>query len=573
MRPCLAVLRVLVLIALASLPIISVARADWPAGGKIISVPGDIWGVHHAAFFDLPDGELGVLGIGRSPSNFYYNLQRLGHDGVIHPGWPEAGVQFGGAIAGIPVSQHGLGVDPAGFIWHSIGYGGTTGVIAFYVGPGLEGLGTSFVAAPRSLNQVVSLANAPNGDAFIVSDHRLRRVTRGGTTAAGWASTGFVLPLTSSTDDSDVIPDGSGGVIVFQRGDFGGFPVVSRIDSAGVRHTGWPAGGKPLTNIPPAPLPVFVPCNSRLLPAGPGHFIAAWQYPTAATGEFELHLQRFDVDGAIDPDWGVSGLAPFDTSSFTPMSLIPDGTGGLYVVYTRAGVPVATHVTAAGGILGAIDTPVLPPGAQYVPTYTFYAPPEAQLADRTPNGGLLVGWNDTRLSPGDSFRLRWLNADLTPDTSKPDTGLVYFPNSPHPYPGKLLAIHAEGDDAALVAWSDYHDNGFGQIIGDLWMNRVQVPTPVTGIPPHATPATLALSAPRPNPARGSVALDVTLSDGAPARVELLDVTGRIVRRQTVQGAGVHAINFSELGSLEPGLYFARVSNHAAARSTRLVVTH
>jgi len=58
----------------------------------------------------------------------------------------------------------------------------------------------------------------------------------------------------------------------------------------------------------------------------------------------------------------------------------------------------------------------------------------------------------------------------------------------------------------------------------------------------------------------------------PARVELLDVAGRVVRNQTVQGAGPHAVAFSDFASLAPGLYFARVSGRAGAAITRLVVS-
>jgi hypothetical protein len=195
------------------------------------------------------------------------------------------------------------------------------------------------------------------------------------------------------------------------------------------------------------------------------------------------------------------------------------------------------------------------------------------IADRTPNGGLLVGWNDTRLSPAVSFRLRWWNPDLTPDATKPDTGLVYFPGSPHQYNGQLLAVHADGDDGAFLAWSDYHDIGFNQISGDLWMTRVQLPV-ITGISPHpiATTPPLSLSAPRPNPARGAVAFDVTLPDDSPARLELLDVAGRVVRAQLVQGAGAHAVSFGDLATLAPGLYFARATTRTASTSARVVMS-
>lgn len=67
-------------------------------------------------------------------------------------------------------------------------------------------------------------------------------------------------------------------------------------------------------------------------------------------------------------------------------------------------------------------------------------------------------------------------------------------------------------------------------------------------------------------------LHVVLPDDAPARVELLDVAGRVLRTQLVDGTGPHAIAFDRLGSLAPGLYFARVTSRADAKSVRVVVS-
>jgi hypothetical protein len=104
---------------------------------------------------------------------------------------------------------------------------------------------------------------------------------------------------------------------------------------------------------------------------------------------------------------------------------------------------------------------------------------------------------------------------------------------------------------------------------EIWMTRL-LPSSLVGVAPHAT--AFSLSAPRPNPARGAVALDVTLPDDSPARVELLDVAGRVARAQLVQGAGAHAVSFGDLATLAPGLYFARAVTRGATSTTRLVVS-
>src|SRR5690349_1379814 len=88
------------LCTLALLFIASTATADWPAGGKLVEVPGDLNGVRYARFYDLPSGDLGVLGVGISFAVNYPEFQRITRLGDIAPGWPANGVRFDGAIAG-----------------------------------------------------------------------------------------------------------------------------------------------------------------------------------------------------------------------------------------------------------------------------------------------------------------------------------------------------------------------------------------------------------------------------------------------------------------------------------------
>src|SRR5262249_3965141 len=104
--------------------------------------------------------------------------------------------------------------------------------------------------------------------------------------------------------------------------------------------------------------------------------------------------------------------------------------------------------------------------------------------------------------------------------------------------------------------------------GEVWMTRV-VPVELTGVATKA-PA-FALSAPRPNPARGVFALELSLADGTSARVDLLDVSGRVLRSRNVDGSGSHSISFSDVGSLAPGLYCARATGGGVSRTQRVVL--
>lgn len=84
---------------------------------------------------------------------------------------------------------------------------------------------------------------------------------------------------------------------------------------------------------------------------------------------------------------------------------------------------------------------------------------------------------------------------------------------------------------------------------------------------------LALSPMRPNPARGNtLRVEFTLPDGAPARLELLDVSGRMVASDEVGmlGAGRHVRNLRGNHRLAPGVYLVRLTRGADSRVARVV---
>ena len=85
-------------------------------------------------------------------------------------------------------------------------------------------------------------------------------------------------------------------------------------------------------------------------------------------------------------------------------------------------------------------------------------------------------------------------------------------------------------------------------------------------------AKLALAGARPNPSSGAPAVVFTLATDDPARLELFDLTGRRVETREVGalGADEHLIRLR--AGLAPGIYVARLTQGAAARSARLAIT-
>jgi len=546
------------LVAFAS----SAARADWPAGGKLVCTPGGVNGNRNVMLLPDPSGDLVVVGQGRGGISYPFAIQRVSLDGVIAPGWPAEGFPSWSTPVAVPLRSQDFVLDDGSRLWNTW----ANGVHGF-----LRTLSEAAVSSPSyDLGTPSSLvsraAPAPGGEVFVVCGARLRRLTIGGTAAAGWTSTGVPL-YGDQYDDYAAIPDGAGGVLVFTRLSLAAAaPVVTRFDGNGAVHAGWDAFGVPLTADP---VDAFRD-DSQLLLSGPDHALAVWS-ASAGAGLRRVILQRIGFDGVLDPAWPENGLEIVAPDTLVSCRAIPDGSGGVYVVRESHHVPVATHVASNGTVVGGADTNLLDAAAQYVPPdINLGATTDQMIADVTPDGGLLVGWNDTRLAPATSYRLRWMTPSLTPSAVNADSALVYFPASPHP--GRnLMALRADGTDGAFLAWSDYHDLGFSTFVSDIWMTRVQA-SALLDVEPAPAPRGLTLAAPRPNPARTAVAFNLTLPDDAPARLELLDIAGRVRRTQLVQGAGAHTATFDRLGALAPGLYLARLTGRGGTAVVRVAVT-
>jgi hypothetical protein len=75
------------------------------------------------------------------------------------------------------------------------------------------------------------------------------------------------------------------------------------------------------------------------------------------------------------------------------------------------------------------------------------------------------------------------------------------------------------------------------------------------------------------PVAGAPELEMTLGSSAPARLELLDVTGRrlISRDLLGLGIGAHVVRLDDAASLAPGLYWLRLAQDGRSAGSRMVV--
>lgn len=81
----------------------------------------------------------------------------------------------------------------------------------------------------------------------------------------------------------------------------------------------------------------------------------------------------------------------------------------------------------------------------------------------------------------------------------------------------------------------------------------------------------ALEGARPNPATTSLEVSLTLPDGSPATLELLDLAGRTARRRDVGalGAGTHLVDLKGPEPLAPGMYVVRLRQAGRERTKRV----
>src|SRR6266516_3158263 len=144
------------------------------------------------------------------------------------------------------------------------------------------------------------------------------------------------------------------------------------------------------------------------------------------------------------------------------------------------------------------------------------------------------------------------------------------------------------DASRDVAWLYGGLDSTNHSLGDVWkvdLSGAPTASPVTTA--ATTPAARAFQAAAYDPVPGRLELasrganpvagDVTLSFSLPAQgagsLDLLDVSGRLVRSARTDGLspGTHALTLASHRELRAGIYFARLRHAGRERALRLVV--
>ena len=166
----------------------------------------------------------------------------------------------------------------------------------------------------------------------------------------------------------------------------------------------------------------------------------------------------------------------------------------------------------------------------------------------TPPGTLETQYEVFALIEPSAARAEQVIAAVSPSASTPAPGWAWV--------GSITVTEVPGEQA---------------VGGSAAAQPASAERSATANEPARAPLELALGSVRPNPASArSLVAEFTLANDGPARLELLDVMGRVAASREVGnlGPGRHSLTLSEGRHLAPGVYLLRLSQGNVVRVTR-----
>jgi hypothetical protein len=428
------------------------------------------------------------------------------------------------------------------------------------------------------------------------SDIYLQHITSTGAVAAGWPAGGLAICTTPEVQTKPALALESGAAIVVWQDGRNGTPDIyaQKVSAAGAIQ--WTADGAP----------VCAASGSQSEPtlAGDkaGGAIVAWQ-DTRVGVTANIYAQRLNASGA--PQWAVDGITLCTSASdqLTP-HVLPDGAGGAIVTwddYRANNADVYAQRVNASGV------------AQWMANGVALVLDLAEQYGGVPitdgAGGAIVPWTDFRFASGSLYAqkisaagaLGWVAnglpictvGDVSDPVASPDgTGGAFFVwddarssstgvdiyavrftsggilGSGWTSGGTLVcnaannqlvpAVTLDGTGSLIASWFDGRSGD-----NDIYAKRLAMGGGAVDVP--ELPAGRLSLAAAPNPMTTTTTLRFSLAAQERGRLEVLDVTGRVVRvllEEQDLAAGARAVSWDgrdRAGLLTPaGLYWARL---------------
>ncbi len=559
------------------------AQAAWPAAGDTV---GAGWLLTTSLSADGSGGVVMVWRVhGPGQTAERSDAARVSGNGDKYPNydWPEdfnSSQYFGGAYDSYTFPD---GLGGAFFLYDSTEYDTTCNLMRTLPAGGRD---TTWPVAgpvvgswdPTSWNSSPScVPNDGVGGAFVVSrpptsgggsTGRLvvRHIIAGGAIDPAWPAAG--LQINPGSLDYDLSPvrglsdAASGAVFTWTSNRM----KAQRVTGDGSIAPGWPPSGIDLSDAGLASSVAMM----EMVPSGPDHFFVAWT--TDAVDGRSLWLQRFHRDGTIAVGWpaGARLVATYNNNVEQEWGanarVTVDGSDGIYLAVLDYRGVLGFHFLADGSLASGWNADGLTltdPGAQPMPA--SFRSTEFDISCG-PGSDLIVTWLDQRSFPS-NLLARWIRADGSPDPNQPAYRVV-TPTGTHP---KGPVSLSDGLGGVFVGWQDNTQNPIPPYSLQM-LSWMPYDPSLVGVPPRPRERTLALSA-WPNPARDAFEVQLALATESRAHLDLLDLGGRRVRSIDVQGAGVRTARFENLSDLAPGVYWLRLAEGNASRTTRVALIH
>ena len=358
-----------------------------------------------------------------------------------------------------------------------------------------------------------------------------------------------------NADQLDATTDGAGGLIaVFPYYDASG---GGSKDIAVFRYTS--SGARPWGDVP-RPV-VFAPqdqVDPHVIADGVGGALFAWTDPRTSGNGSDIYALHIDRDAQRLPGWDFYGQPVCDAiGEQSQPRLAQDGFGGAWVVWKDQRSDLAgdlrySHVLSNGAFASGFTSS----GLQLVTAAGVQG--EARIAGDGA-GGIFAVWRDERSGNADIYIQHVLaNGTLPPGwpvNGKPLTTAAGTQEQP--------AIASTGAGRVLVAWRDARTSP-SRIYAAAVVDAGTTAVPVTG------GGALRISASATSPTE--VRLRLSLPTAGTARVEVVDVSGRRLASRECSGPlDAATVTLRAAVPLEPGRYFARVTQDGASASTGVIV--
>ena len=207
------------------------------------------------------------------------------------------------------------------------------------------------------------------------------------------------------------------------------------------------------------------------------------------------------------------------------------------------------------------------------------------------------GWSGTQML-GDTWFLDWGLSAPDPTmtaTSQANSSLASISWGVQHVTGERAAVFRRqaGTPWSSIATIEYSGNGtlsyqdhavtpggrYGYLLavpslrgavvgGEIW---VDVPS-ASSVQPPEPGYPFALAPVRPNPVVGRLLVSLSLIEGAPARLDLLDVAGRRRASRTFDAWGAQTVDLGGTSDYEPGVYFLRLTQAGRMLTQRVVIS-